>query len=123
MDLPPELFLHTDPIKAASMLQFPEKLCLECGFTLREEGVISRCILNVKQCMLCNHKYCPPHFMYHIQECILIQSPNRLLQLSLIEDTTKCNDSGIIFGCIFTHKHEMCYYCECKLNEIIDLLI
>jgi hypothetical protein len=61
--------------------------------------------------------------MYHIQECILIQSPNRLFQLSLIEDITKCNDSGIIFGCFLTHKHQMCDYCECKLNEIIDLLI
>ena len=123
MDLPPELLLHTDYIKAVSMLQFPEKLCLECGFALQEEGVISRCILNVKTCMLCNHKFCPPHFMLHIQECVLIQSPNRLLQLSLIEDTFKCDDSTIIFGCIFTLRHQMCDPCECKLNEIIDLLI
>ena len=71
MDLPPELLLHTDRIKATSMLQFPEKLCFECGLVLWEEGVISRCVLNVKKCMLCNHKYCPPHFMFHIQECIL----------------------------------------------------
>jgi len=72
-DLPPEYYLRTDYIKAISMLQFPEKLCFECGYALWEEGIISSCIFDTQECHLCNHKYCEIHLSDHIDRRVCQQ--------------------------------------------------
>jgi hypothetical protein len=47
------------------------KLCRECRQVLHEEGIISRCIFDIKGCHLCNKKYCKVHLSDHIDrhEC------------------------------------------------------
>ena len=71
-DLPPKYLLKFDILKVVTMLNVDaSKLCRECRQVLHEEGIISRCIFDIKGCHLCNKKYCKVHLSDHIDrhEC------------------------------------------------------
>ena len=73
-DLPNGYYLRIDIVKAVTMLNSDaSKLCRECRQVLHEEWVISKCIFDIQECHLCNHKYCDIHLSDRIDRRVCQQ--------------------------------------------------